>query len=194
MSFLDVIMGSEPWVAHYTETPTELQPRAKDLCWEFNNTKPSDKQRQRQILLELFGESASEVIIQPSFHCDYGFNVHFHGFAFINYNCVMLDTSPINIGEGVFIAPNVVLACPSHATHPKQRCEYELSAPITIGDKVWLGANVTVCGGIKIGSGSIIGAGSVVTRNIPENVVAVGSPCKPIREITEKDLLMLDNK
>jgi acetyltransferase-like isoleucine patch superfamily enzyme len=101
----------------------------------------------------------------------------------------MLDTSPINIGAGAFIAPGVCLACSGHAIHPSQRNRMLTSAPITLGENVWLGANVTVVGGVSIGDGSVIGAGSVVTKDIPAGVIAAGSPCKVIREITEDDLL-----
>lgn len=116
---------------------------------------------------------AGNKIIEPSFHCDYGFNIHTHGLVFLNYNCVILDTSPVHIGADVFIAPGVCLACSGHAINPAQRAEdIGSSAPITIEDRVWIGANVTVCGGVTIGDGSIIGAGSTVTKDIPAGVIA----------------------
>ena len=112
------------------------------------------------------------VLIQPPFNCDYGFNIHFHGFALLNYGCSILDTSPVNIGHGVFIAPGVCISCAGHALDPQQRIEgVGTSAPITIKDKVW------------------IGAGSVVTQDIPAGVVAVGVPCKVIRQLTEDDVI-----
>lgn len=108
----------------------------------------------------------------------------------MNYNCAFLDTSPINIGEGTFIAPGCVLACAGHAVHPDQRAEgIQTSAPITLGNNVWLGANVTVCGGVTIGDGSVIGAGSVVTRDVPAGVIAAGVPCRVLREVSERDLV-----
>ena len=112
----------------------------------------------------------------------------------MNYNCVILDTSPVNIGEGVFIAPGVVLACAGHAIDPEQRASgIGSSAPITIEDEVWIGANATVIGGVTIGKGSIIGAGSVVTRDIPGGVIAYGNPCKVRRKITDKDKISPEN-
>ena len=116
------------------------------------------------------------------------FNIHIHGFALLNYNCVILDTSPVHIGAGTFIAPGVCLACSGHAIDPIQRSQgIGTSAPITIEENVWIGANATVCGGVTIGTGSVIGAGSVVNHDIPANVIAAGVPCKVIRPITEKD-------
>ena len=119
--------------------------------------------------------------IEPSFHYDYGFNIHTHGLAVINYNCVILDTSLVHIGSGAFIAPGVCLACAGHAIDPDQRSHgIGTSAPITLEDNVWIGANATVCGGVTIG------AGSVGTHDIPAGVIAAGVPCKVIRPITEK--------
>ncbi|MDD7682893.1 MAG: sugar O-acetyltransferase, partial [Clostridium sp.] len=130
--------------------------------------------------------------IEPSFRCDYGFNIHTHGLTFINYNCVILDTSPVNIGANVFIAPGVCIACAGHPIDAAQRNEgICTSKAITIGDDVWIGANSTVCGGVTIGKGSVIGAGSVVTKDIPEGVVAVGNPCRVLRKVTEADKVEL---
>ena len=110
------------------------------------------------------------IFLLPLFCAD-GFNIHTKGFAFINYNCVILYTSPVNIGKGVFIAPGVCIACSGHAIHPRQRAEgIGTSKPITIEDNVWIGANSTVCGGVTIEEGSIIGTGSVVNKDIPEGV------------------------
>ena len=134
------------------------------------------------------------MIIEPPFHCDYGFNIHFGGFAFINYNCSILDTSPVHIGENAFIAPGVCIACAGHAVHPEDRMTYETSKPVHIGKNVWIGANSTILAGVHIGNGSVIGAGSVVTSDIPENVIAVGTPCKVLREITDKDRLNLNSE
>lgn len=130
--------------------------------------------------------------IEPMFRCDYGFNIHTEGLVFINYNCVMLDTSPIYIGENAFIGPGTCLACAGHAIDAKERgMGVGTSKPITLEKDVWLGANCTVCGGVTIGQGSVIGAGSVVTKDIPPGVIAVGNPCKVLRPITEDDRILL---
>ena len=150
--------------------------------------RPSEEEKKSSILKELLGTYNPLVFIKPNFQCDYGFNIHMKGLALINHNCVILDTSPVYIGENVFIAPGVCIACAGHAIFPEQRANGILtSKPIHIGDEVWIGANVTICGGITIGKGSIIGAGSVVNKDIPAGVIAVGNPCKVLREITEED-------
>lgn len=192
MNYEEIMRQKVGYCSKHTDMPTELQQKAKKLCWEYNKTAPDEKEKRSGILSDLLGTYNPLVFIEPSFRCDYGFNIHFGGFAFINYNCVILDTSPVNIGEGVFIAPGVCIACSGHAIHPKQRAEgIGTSKPITIEDKVWIGANSTVCGGVTIGKGSVIGAGSVVNKDIPEGVIAVGNPCRVLRKITDEDFVEL---
>lgn len=192
MTALDLMRSGEPYAVSYLDMPNDLQPRAQRLCWEFNQLRPDDAEKRAQILSELFGTWHPRAVVKPTFRCDYGFNIHFSGFALVNYNCTFLDTSPIRIGEGAFIAPGVVLACAGHAVDPAQRAEgVQTSAPITVGNNVWIGANVVVCGGVAIGDGAVIGAGSVVTRDVPAGVLAAGSPCRVIRELGEKDRMEL---
>ncbi len=189
MDILSRIKEDKGFVGNAMHIPREAQAKARRLCWKFNNSDPDDPKAQRDILMRLFGTYYSSVYLMPSFRCDFGFNIHFKGFALVNYNCVFLDTSPIRIGRSVLIGPGVVLACAGHPIHPEQRCSsaLETSEPITIEDGVWIGANSTVCGGVTIGEGSVIGAGSVVTSDIPKDVIAAGVPCKVLREITEAD-------
>lgn len=189
MDVLSRIKEDKGFVGNAMHIPREAQAKARRLCWKFNNSDPDDPKAQRDILMRLFGTYYSSVYLMPSFRCDFGFNIHFKGFALVNYNCVFLDTSPIHIGWSVLIGPGVVLACAGHPIHPEQRCSsaLETSEPITIEDGVWIGANSTVCGGVTIGEGSVIGAGSVVTSDIPKGVIAAGVPCKVLREITEAD-------
>ena len=189
MDILSRIKEDKGFVGNAMHIPREAQAKAHRLCWKFNNSDPDDPKAQRDILMRLFGTYYSSVYLMPSFRCDFGFNIHFKGFALVNYNCVFLDTSPIRIGRSVLIGPGVVLACAGHPIHPEQRCSsaLETSEPITIEDGVWIGANSTVCGGVTIGEGSVIGAGSVVTSDIPKGVIAAGVPCKVLREITETD-------
>lgn len=192
MDFTEIMKQKIDYCSRHTDMPMELQQKAKKLCWEYNKTSPDEKEERSRILKELLGTYNPLVFIEPSFRCDYGFNIHTKGFTFINYNCVILDTSPVNIGKGVFIAPGVCIACSGHTIHPRQRAEgIGTSKPITIEDNVWIGANSTVCGGVTIGKGSIIGAGSVVNKDIPEGVIAVGNPCRVLRKITDKDLVKL---
>ena len=190
MTFLEKLTAPAAYTAQFEYSHLELQLPAKQLCWEFNQTRPDDMAAKEELFSKLFGSYNKQLFIQPDFRCDYGFNIHFHGLAVLNYNCVILDTSPVNIGAGVCIAPGVCISCAGHAIDPQQRIGGLMtSAPITIEDEVWIGANATVCAGVTIGKGSIIGAGSVVTKDIPAGVIAVGSPCKVVRPITEQDRL-----
>ena len=193
MNGLELMISDKPYAVSFKDIPEHLQIKAKDLCAKFNMTLPSDEDGRRAILKELFVTYNERVFIQSGFGCDYGFNIHFHGLAVINYNVTMLDNSPINIGAGAFIAPGVVLTCTGHSIDPLQRSQGVLtSAPITLEEDVWLGANVTVIGGVTIGKGSVIGAGSLVNKDIPAGVVAAGNPCKVIRKIKEDDKLKLN--
>ena len=193
MTPLDFIKSQAAYASGYENIPTEAQTRAKKLCWEYNRTSPDEKEKRGAILQDLLGTYSPMVNIEPDFRCDYGFNIHFHGFAVLNYNCVILDTSPVNIGEGVFIAPGVCIACSGHAIDQEQRSHgIGTSAPITIEENVWIGANATVCAGVTIGAGSVIGVGSVVTHDVPAGVVAAGVPCRVVRTITEKDRIKPD--
>lgn len=190
-TFINTVMTSgKPFAACEGPSLGAKQRKARQLCWQFNQIDPTDCARQQEILQDLFGSMNGPVGIMPSFHCDYGFNIHFHGFAFLNYNVTILDTAPVHIGRGVFIAPGTVISCAGHAMDPEQRCAgVGVSAPITIEDEVWIGANCTVGAGVTIGRGSVIGAGSVVVRDIPAGVVAFGNPCRVHRALSEKDKL-----
>ncbi|WP_017413831.1 sugar O-acetyltransferase [Clostridium tunisiense] len=188
MNFEEKMKMNKPYISKYEDMDPTLKTNARNLLWEFNNTKPDDNERRQEILRELFGSCTPMTFIEPTFRCDYGFNIHFSGMAVINYNCVMLDTSPIHVGKNVFIGPGTCISCAGHAVDSKQRAEgIGDSKPITIKDDVWIGANCTILGGVTIGEGSIVGAGSVVTKDIPAGVIAVGNPCKVLREITIED-------
>ena len=190
--YFEIMQRDEPYVSSHRDMPVQLQQKARKLLKELANLPDDRWERRKEILSDLFGTYHPLAFPGEGFKCDYGFNIHFHGLAVINYNVVMLDTSPIHIGAGAFIAPGVVLACSGHSLDPEQRVQgIGTSAPITLKDKVWLGANVTVIGGVTIGEGSVIGAGSVVTKDIPAGVVAAGNPCRVIRKITEADRLEL---
>ena len=188
MDIKEIIQDKKAYNGNNRNVPQNLKANAQKLCWEYNQTRPEEGEKRREILKSLFGKCSDLTFIEPSFRCDYGFNIYTHGLTVINYNCVILDTSPVDIGENVFIAPGVCIACAGHSIDPAQRAEgISTSNPITIGKDVWMGANAVVCGGVTIGEGSVIGAGSVVTKDIPPMVVAVGNPCRVIRKVEERD-------
>ncbi len=186
-----IVTADAPYAGNVMLIPQDIQQKARQLCWKYNMTDPSDGMAQATFLRELLGSWSENVAIMPHVHFDYGINTYFAGghFTFVNFDCVFLDTSPIFIGEDVFIGPKCVLACAGHPVNSEQRRTEPLtqSKPIHIGNNVWLGASVTVIGGVTIGDGSVIAAGAVVTKDIPAGVVAGGVPCKVIRPITEAD-------
>lgn len=188
MDFMSILTSPQGYTGNNLQIPGEYKAAAARLCWEYNQTAPDEGQRRQEILQKLFGSCHPLTFIEPSFHCDYGFNIHTHGLTVINYNCVILDTSPVTIGANAFLAPGVCLACAGHSVDAGQRAQgVSTSRPITIEEDVWIGAHATVCGGVTIGRGSVIGAGSVVTKDIPAGVVAVGNPCRVLRPVTEAD-------
>ena len=186
---LDELMNDpHGYTSAYDAIPSSLQRKAKLLCAQYNQTTVDDDEKRQSILQELLGTCHPLTFIEPSFHCDYGFNIHTHGLTIINYNVVILDTSRVELGENCFIAPGCVLACAGHALDASQRGDgISTSKPITIGKNVWIGANCTICPGVTIGDNTVIGAGSVVTKDIPSGVVAVGNPARVLRPINESD-------
>ena len=194
MTVEKMIKDSKGYACKYNAIDPSLKIKARKLLWEFNNSKPEEDKKRSNILQELFGTCSPMTFIEPTFKCDYGFNIHTKGLTVINYNCVMLDTSPIYIGANAFIGPGTCLTCAGHAIDPIERGVVGISTskPIILEKNVWIGANCTVCGGVTIGEGSVIGAGSVVTKDIPSGVIAVGNPCKVLRQITDEDKFNLE--
>lgn len=161
--------------------------RAAALCLRLNQIPTSQTEDRRAVLEELLGTVGQECTIMPNFFCDYGENIRMGSHVYINYNCVILDCAPVTIGDHVLIAPNCGLYTAGHPLDADTRASgLEYAHPITIGDDVWLGANVSVLPGVTIGHGSVIGAGSVVNRDIPPNTLAAGNPCRPIRTINQE--------
>ena len=161
---------------------------AKDLCYQFNQLRPSDETNQQQILSQLLGKKSDNCCILAPFWCDYGYNIEVGKNFFANHNTVILDGAKVTFGDNVFIAPNCGFYTAGHPIDADRRNQgLEYADPITVGDNVWIGAGVHVMPGVKIGSNVVIGGGSVVVKDIPDNVVAVGNPCRPIRPITEAD-------
>ncbi|WDF70467.1 sugar O-acetyltransferase [Sphingobacterium oryzagri] len=163
---------------------------AKEQLYTYNNLEPSKIKQRNQLLKKLFGASTNLFFIEPPFRCDYGYNIFLGDNFYANFNLTILDCAPVKIGDNVMIGPNVSLFTAGHPIHHEPRTAgWEYAKPITIEDNVWIGGNTVVNPGVTIGKNTVIGAGSVVTKDIPENVVAVGNPCRVIRNITENDKL-----
>jgi maltose O-acetyltransferase len=159
--------------------------RARDLCQELNATREGDQSARRRILIELLGKGGDSVWMQPPFFCDYGKNIQLGERVFFNFNCVVLDVCSVTIGDFTLFGPAVQIYTGTHPMSPDLRRTQEYAKPVEIGSDVWVGGGAIICPGVVIGSRSVIGAGSVVTRNIPDGVVAVGNPCRVIRSIPE---------
>lgn len=161
---------------------------AKDLCLKFNNTKASNVKKQKKILKKLLPNADESCTIIAPFWCDYGYNIKIGKNFFSNHNLTILDCAKVEIGENVFIAPNCGIYTAGHPLDYIRRNQgLEFAHPIKIGNNVWIGAGVSILPGVTIGDNCVIGAGSVVTKDIPSNVIAVGNPCKVLRKIDEKD-------
>ena len=157
-------------------------------CFQLNNISPYEKENREKILKEIINEIGPNFDILSPFYCDFGENIHIGKNFYANHNLSILDGGKVTIGDYVFIAPNVVITTAGHALDQEQRDKgYEIALPICIGNHVWIGANVCILPGVTIGNNVVIGAGSVVTKNIPDNVIAVGNPCKILRSITNED-------
>ena len=162
--------------------------RAKDLCFRLNNTKPSQKKKIEKIAHKILGRAGSFLEIISPFWCDYGYNIEVGDHFFSNHDLVILDCAKVKIGNNVFFAPDCGIYTVGHPIDTERRNKgYEYAYPVTIGDNVWVCAGVTILPGVTIGSNVVIGAGSVVVKDIPDNGVALGNPCKVVRPITEKD-------
>jgi maltose O-acetyltransferase len=159
--------------------------RARDLCQDLNATRERQTGERRRILLALFGQGGDTVWMQPPFFCDYGSNIELGERVFFNFNCVVLDVCPIRIGSFSLFGPAVQIYTPMHPFNAQQRREREFGKPVTIGSDVWVGGGAVILPGVTVGDRTVIGAGSVVTRDIPAAVFAAGNPCRVIREITE---------
>ena len=159
--------------------------RARDLCQALNATREAEQEVPRRILSELFGKGGETVIMQPPFYCDYGSNIELGERVFFNFNCVVLDVCPVRIGDFTLFGPAVQILTPMHPYNASLRRDQEFGKPVEIGSDVWVGGGALILPGVRIGSRTIIGAGSVVTRDIPDGVLAAGNPCRVIREITE---------
>lgn len=165
-----------------------LRVKAKKLFKEFNRTEDEEVERRQAILQRLFKKVGERVWIEPDFACEFGQNISIGSDVYINFGCTLLDCGQITIGNHTLLGPNVSMYSSNHALDAAERIAGALiPLPISIGHRVWIGGGSTVLGGVTIGNDTVIGAGSVVTHDIPAGVVAVGNPCRVWRKITEKD-------
>lgn len=161
--------------------------RARDLCQDLNATRDADERERRRILEALFATGGDSVWMEPPFFCDYGANIELGERVFFNFNCVVLDVCPVRIGRFTLIGPAVQIYTAMHPFDAAERRKAEYGKPVTIGEDVWIGGGAIVLPGVSIGARTVIGAGSVVTRDVPEGVFAAGNPCRVIRAITDAD-------
>ena len=169
------------------ETLSRDRLRARQLIHRYNHSLAEEHTLRQQILADLFGQ-VTEAYIEPTFRCDYGYNIEIGENFYANMNCVILDEAKVTFGDNVFIAPSCGFYTAGHPLDVEQRNRgLEYARPIRVGNNVWIGAQVCVLPGVTIGDNTVIGAGSVINRDIPANVIAAGNPCRVIREITEED-------
>jgi len=187
MNQKDRMLAGLPYKA-WLDGLSEERMENKKKIYEYNRCLPDENAKIDKLIRDILGKAGVGVHIEVPFHCDYGKNIEIGDYFFANYNCTILDVGKVIIGNNVQFAPNVSLYTAGHPIHPDSRNSgYEYGIGITIGNNVWLGGNVVVNSGIHIGNNVVIGSGSVVTKDIPDNVIAAGNPCKIIREITEED-------
>ena len=173
--------------ANYDKALMSERDNAKDLCYDYNLLRLSDKEGQQALMKKLLGRTNGAFCIVAPFWCDYGYNIEIGENFFANHNTVILDGAKVTFGDNVFIAPDCGFHTAGHPIDSERRNQgLEYAYPITVGDNVWIGAGVQVMPGVTIGSNVVIG-GSVVVKDIPSNSVAVGNPCRVIRAITEED-------
>lgn len=164
------------------------QEQCLEILYDFNHTRPSEKEKRQEILKSLVAELGENCYIEPPLHTNWGRHTHFGNNVYTNFNLTLVDDTDIFIGDSVMIGPNVTIATAGHPIDPELRKKVaQYNIPVRIGNNVWIGAGAVVLPGVSIGENTVIGAGSIVTKDIPANVVAVGNPCRVLREINERD-------
>jgi hypothetical protein len=167
----------------------EEQIQYQEKLYDYNQTRPSEQEKRTNLLKEMFAEIGENCYIEPPFHANFGgHHCHFGKNVYANYNLTAVDDTHIYVGDNTMIAPNVILASAAHPLDPEERRKgYQYNQPVHIGKNCWLGAGVIVVPGVSIGDDTVIGAGSVVTKDIPSGVVAVGNPCRVIKEVKKEE-------
>jgi maltose O-acetyltransferase len=179
----DKMLSGEMYDATDPQLTAERR-RARDLCKALNESHDSEQELRERIIRELFGTAGDAIWIEPPFYCDYGSNITLGSKVYFNFNCVILDPAPVIIGSNVLFGPGVQVYTATHPMNASDRRTWrEFAQPVKIGSDVWVGGGAILCPGVRIGSQSVIGAGSVVTDDIPEDVFAAGNPCRLIRRL-----------
>lgn len=170
--------------ANYDKDLIEERRKCKELCYDYNNLRPSQNEERTALLKKILGLVKGDLLIEQPFHCDYGYNISVGDNFYSNHNLVILDCAPVTFGDNVFIAPNCGFYTAGHPLDASERRKgLEYAHPIKVGNDVWFGAQVCVLPGVTIGDNVVIGAGSVVTRDIPSNCVAFGNPCRVVKSL-----------
>ncbi len=184
MTEKEKMLAGEIYDANYDPNLIAERQDCKELCRDYNDLRPKDMEARTQMLHRILGHIAGDLLIEQPFYCDYGYNIRVGRNFYSNFNLVILDGAPVTFGDNVFIAPNCGFYTAGHPIDPVERNRgLEYARPITVGNNVWIGAQVCVLPGVTIGDNCVIGAGSVVTHDIPAGSVAVGNPCRVIRRI-----------
>ncbi|MFV0393808.1 MAG: sugar O-acetyltransferase [Coprobacillaceae bacterium] len=173
----------------------KMKKKGKQLVYDFNHTAFDEGEKREAIIQELFGSTGSNLYVKGPFYCSHGSNIHVGDNCYINLDCIFLDLNTITIGNHAFFGPRVSIYTACHPIDAMVRnTEIEYALPVVIGNNVWIGGNTIINPGVTIGDNVVIGSGSVVTKDIPSDVVAVGNPCKILRNITEEDNIYWKNK
>ena len=184
MTEKEKMLSGEIYDANYNKDLIKERYIIKDKCFEYNNIKPSEVETRNKLMKSILGKTKENFLIEQPFICDYGYNIEIGENFYSNHNLVILDANKVKFGDNVFIAPNCGFYTAGHPLDAETRNKgLEYAKPITVGNNVWIGGNVVVLPGVTIGDNAVMGAGSVVNKDIPSNVVAVGNPCRVIKEI-----------
>lgn len=186
MTEKEKMLKGELYDANYDKELFDERIKIKDLCFEYNRLRPSNIENRRDILNKIIGKHKESFYIEQDFWCDYGYNIEIGENFYSNHNLVILDAAKVTFGDNVFLGPNCGFYTSGHPLDYETRNKgIEYAKPITVGDNVWIGGGVTVLPGVKIEDNVVIGAGSVVNKNIPSNSVAVGNPCRVIKQLNK---------
>lgn len=162
----------------------EERERARELTRRYNETTPSESERRRDLLGELFGSVSEEIHVEPPFRCDYGYNIHVGDNFYANFDCVVLDVCRVEIGRNCFVGPGVHIYTATHPIDANERASgSEYGRPVTVGDDVWIGGQAVLNPGVAVGDGAVIASGAVVTDDVPDDVIVQGNPAEIVKEL-----------